>query len=199
MSDSLLNAADLYAKGLQRVESRRQQWIDKHTELRDHLAKVAEFLNEHSKYKQGFFVDTLLAFNEDMNGTSTKMPSVSFRSGPMPMLVTFRNTMGEKKTLMEEGFHISFNPTITGQIVVLLLPHQSELNKEPLPYSTLAVINEPEKLSMDYADELIEEGIEAAFYTSFTGMGEQQEDNRQPVYERHPIGFRIHETTEKVK
>jgi len=148
-------------------------------------------------------VDTLHAFNEEINGTSSEMPSITFRSGEMPMLVTFHNVMGEKKSFVEDGFHISFNPTITGQIVVLLLPHQSEMNKQPLPYTTLAVINDPGQITMDIADQIISRGMEAAFYTSFTGMSEQPGENPeqlQPsVNERNPIGFKRYETTEKVK
>lgn len=205
MLNDLLQAANLYAKGFEKVQHRREQWLKKYEEIRDQLKEIAEYLNANSLYKQGFFVDTLHAFNEDINGTSAKMPSVTFRTGYMPMLVTFRNSMGEKKSFTEEGFHISFNPTITGQIVVLLLPHQSELNKEKLPYTTMAVINEPAQITKDFVEQVIARGMEAAFYSSFTGMGEQPGDNEQApppavaVNERNPIGFKRYETTEKVQ
>ena len=205
MLNDLLKTAELYAHGLDTVQKRREQWIKKHEEIRDHLRLIADYLNNKSTYKQGFFVDTLHAFNEDINGTSAKLPSVTFRSGAMPMLVTFRNSMGEKKSFKEDGFHISFNPTITGQIIILLLPHQSELNKTPLPYTTIAVINNPIDITMDFIEQVIARGMEAAYYTSFTGMGEQPnetpEQTTQPiaVNERNPIGFKRYETTEKIK
>jgi hypothetical protein len=203
MLDNLLQIADLYANGLKNVQLRREQWLTKYTELRDHLTETATYLNTNGKYKQGFFVDTLHAFNEDINGTSNKMPSVSFRSGEMPMLITFRNSMGEKKSYVEEGFIISFNPTITGQIVVLLLPHQSELNKNQLQYTSLAVINDPTELTVETIDQIIARGIETAFYTSFTGMAELSADNETanqiPAVARNPIGFKKYETTERVK
>lgn len=205
MSDDLLQIADMYAAGLEKVEDRREQWMTKYIELRDHLKEVAAYLNNSTLYKQGFFVDTLHAFNEDINGTTSKMPSITFRSGDMSMQITFHNSMGEKKSYVEDGFHISFNPTVTGQVVVLLLPHQSPLNKDPLPYSTLAVINEPGQLTMEMADKILALGMKAAFYTSFTGMSEQpQQDNSEApgmpsLSERNPIGFKRYETTEKVK
>lgn len=204
MMKDLLDVANMYARGLENVEAKRDQWLKKYIELRDHLKEVADYLNSNALYRQGFFVDTLHAFSEDINGTSSKMPSVTFRSGEMPMLVTFRNSMGEKKSFVEDGFHISFNPTITGQIVVLLLPHHSELNKQEVQYTTLAVINDPKELSTDIIDQIIARGMETAFYTSFTGMAEQpvengQEGNIPSLAERNPIGFKRYETTEKVK
>lgn len=207
MLDNILQIANQYARGLENVEQRREQWLGKYVELRDHLKEIAEYLNANATYKQGFFVDTLHAFNEDINGTSSKMPSVTFRSGEMPMQVTFRNSMGEKKSFFESGFHISFNPTITGQIIVMLEPHQSALNAEPLPYNTLAVINNPSQLTMEITDAIIARGIEAAFYSSFTGMSEQpnitgsENDNQQlpSSTQRNPIGFKRYETTEKIK
>jgi hypothetical protein len=205
MLADILNAANLYAEGVNHVQERREQWLTKHKELKDHLKEVAEYLNTNAAYKQGFYVDTLHAFDENINGTSASMPSITLRSGPMPMLVTFKNTMGEKKEYSEEGFHITLTPTITGQVIAFLLPHQSELNKTPPQYITLAVIDEPGKLTMEVADAIITKGIQIAFFSSFTGMGEQQqaEDaNAAPLpapHSRNPIGFKLHETTEEVK
>ncbi len=200
----ILNAANLYADGVKHVQDRREQWLKKHTELKDHLKEVAEYLNTNTGYKQGFFVDTLHAFDENLNGTSAAMPSITLRSGPMPMLVTFRNTMGEKKDYIEEGFHITLTPTITGQVIAFLIQHTSELNKTPPQYISLAVIDEPGKLTMEVADAIIIKGIQIAFYSSFTGMGEQEVENDAsqplPAPRSHtPIGFKLHETTEEVK
>ena len=203
MLNDILSAANLYADGLKHVQEKRDQWLKKHVELKDHLKEVADYLNTNASYKQGFFVDVLHAFDENMNGTSATLPSLTLRSGPMPMLVLFRNNMGEKRDYIEEGFHLTFTPTITGQVVVLLLPHQNPLNKAQQQYNTLNVIDEPEKLSMDIVDQIISKGIELAFYSSFTGMSEQQnEEQQQPeqnIQDRNPIGFKLHETTEKVK
>ena len=206
MLTDILNAANLYADGVKQVEERRQQWMKKHAELKAHLVEVAEYLNTNAAYKQGFFVDTLHAFDENINGTSAALPSVTLRSGPMSMLVTFRNTMGEKKEYIEEGFHITITPTITGQLIVFLIPHQSELNKNPPQYITLAVIDEPAKLTIDIADTIISKGIQMAFFSSFTGMSQlqpQDEDQAAPLppapHSRNPIGFKLHETTETVK
>jgi len=174
--------------------------LKKQAELKDHLKEIATYLNANAIYKQEFFVDTMHAFDEDMHGTSAAMPSVTFRSGPMPMHITFRNSMGEKKSYQEEGMHISFNPTITGVVVVLLLPHHSDLNKEAPQYITLSMIDEPEKLTMEIVDQMVEKGIEIAYYSSFTGFSEQAEENEQSTPAAHsPIGFKLHETTEKVK
>ncbi|MBX2904463.1 MAG: hypothetical protein KF744_00390 [Taibaiella sp.] len=197
MFDEILRVANMYEQGMERVKRRRDQWIDKYEMIRDHLKAMAQYLNENATYKQGFFVDTLHAFNEDIKGTSARMPSVTFRSGSMPMLVTFRNAMGEKKTYSEEGFSISFNPTITGEVVVLLQPHYSDLDKEMPPLVNLAVFPEPAELNVQVVDEIIAKGMEEAYYTSFTGMGAEQEQNQQPQ-QRTLIGFRRHDTTEKI-
>jgi len=202
MLNDILNAANLYATGVKHVQEKRDQWLKKHVELKDHLKEIAEYLNTNATYKQGFFVDVLHAFDENMNGTSAAMPSITLRSGAMPMLVIFKNTMGEKKEYIEEGFHLTFAPTITGQVLVLLLPHQNPLNEEKPQYITLSILDEPEKLTMDLADQIISKGIEIAYYSSFTGISEQRGGMGQPQQtsdQRNPIGFKLHETTEKVK
>ncbi len=171
--------------------------------LKDHLKKVAQYLNDNARYKQGFYVDTMHAFNEEIKGTSSRMPSVTFRSGAMPMLVTFRNSMGEKKAYTEEGFSISFTPTITGQIIVILQPHYSDLDKEPPGYDTLAVIDEPAQITEPVIDEIVARGIEMAFYSSFTGMSATPADENargeNNLNKRNAIGFKRHDTTEKVE
>ena len=202
MLSDILNAANLYSEGLKHVQERRDQWLKKHVELKDHLKEIANHLNTNATYKQGFFVDVLHAFDEDMNGTSATMPSLTLRSGPMPMLVLFKNNMGEKKDYTEDGFHLTFAPTITGQVIVLLLPHQNALNKTQPQYITLSVIDEPGKLTMDVVDQIIRKGIELAFYSSFTGLSEQHEETEQTEVnpqDRNPIGFKLHETTEKIQ
>ena len=118
------------------------------------------------------------------------------------MQVTFRNSLGERKELFEQGFHITFNPTITGQIIILLFPHYSELNKTQPPYLTLAIVDDPAQITMDFAEDIISKGMEAAYSTSFTGMGAQPENEQteaQPPRAHNPIGFKRYETTEKVK
>ncbi len=203
MLTDILIAANRYDDGIKQVKERRANWIKKHTELKAHLKKVAEHLNNNTTYKQGFFVDTLRAFNEETNGVCNELPSVTFRSGDMPMLVTFRNSLGELKEYTEDGFRISFSPIITGEILVLLLPHHSDLNEKPAQYNTLAIINDPAAFTMDMADQIIAKGIEAAYYSSFTGMADIQKINEQAEAQKSPrytpIGFKRYETTEKAK
>jgi hypothetical protein len=203
MLSDILNAANKYDEGVKQVLDRRGQWLKKHKELKDHLTQVAAYLNENALYKQGFFVDTLHAFNEDMNGTCADIPSIAFRSGEMPMLIQFHNNMGEKKELIEQGFSITFNPIITGQVAVLLMPHQSDLNEKKPEYTTLAFIDEPGQLTMDAAEQLLVNGITSAYHSSFTGVSDrddrrEDEDHRPPT-QHNPIGFRRHETTQKIK
>ncbi len=202
MFDEILNTANLYDEGAARVKARRDQWLDKYEMLRDHLKAIAQYLNDNARYKQGFFVDTLHAYNEDINGTSARLPSVTFRSGAMPMLVTFRNSMGEKKSYTEEGFSISFNPVITGQVLVLLHPHYSDLDKDQPELLLIATIAEPGQITVQVIDEIIAKGMEAAFYSSFTGMDQNPEDENQSANtssKRNQIGFKRHDTTEKVE
>jgi hypothetical protein len=204
MLNDILKVANLYDTGLKHVESRRDQWLKKHVELRDHLKEVADHLNSNATYKQGFFIDTMHAFNEDTGGTCAEMPSITFRTGSMPMQVSFKNGIGEKKEYSEEGFRITFTPTITGQLIVLLFPHTSDINKEATPqYATLSIIDNPDELTMDVADQIIEKGMQGAFYSSFTGMGEPGEavgEQAAPLQmpKHNPIGFKRYETTEKV-
>jgi hypothetical protein len=202
MLNDILSKANKYAEGLEKIQARKEQWLKKHTELKAHLEKIADYLDANTTYKQDFYVDLLHAYNENMHGTCADVPSVCFRSGDMPMYLTFRNSLGERKSYVEEGFSITFNPTITGQIVVYLVPHESDLNKTPPPYSSLAIIDDPASLTMEIVDQLISAGIEAAYYTSFTGMGDRVTENDQaeshaPV-QRNPIGFKRYETTQKV-
>jgi hypothetical protein len=203
MLKDIMDIANKYAEGLKHVQDRRAQWLEKHKELKVHLKEVADNLNTDADYKPGYFVDTLHAFNEDINGTCAEMPSISLRTGDMPMHVTFRNNTGERKELIEEGFHLTFTPTITGQVLVLLFPHYNELDKNPPPYLTLAVINEPAQLNMDLADQFVIKGMQAAFSTSFTGIADQRQEQEPPVAEpihaHNQIGFKRYETTEKVK
>ena len=200
MFEEILNAANRYDEGLAHVHSRQDQWLAGHERVRDHLKAIADHLNQHALYKQGFFVDTLHAFNEGMRGTSSRMPSLEFRTGAMPMPVTFRNSIGEKMTYKEEGFSISFTPTITGQIIVLLQPHTSDLEQERPQLVTLDVILEPSQLTNERIEKILAHGMEIAYYGSFTGMGEQPhftEQDAMPV-KRNPIGFKRHDTTQKI-
>ncbi len=201
MFENILKVADQYDEGLAQVKNRREQWLEKYEMVRDHLKNMAAYLNQHAKYKQGFFVDTLFAYNEDIMGTNSRLPSITFRTGSMPMLVTFRNSMGEKKAYTEEGFSVSFTPSITGQIVAFLQPHYSSLDKEPPEIATLALINKPGELTPAVVEEIITKGMEVAFQSSFTAMGstpEEEENNEKKIAKRNPIGFRKHDTTEKV-
>ncbi len=204
MLNDIVNIANQYAKGLEQVQSRKQQWIEKHEELKSHLKLVAETLNAQTTYKQGFFVDSLHAFDEEINGTCSGMQSLIFRSGDMPMQVAFCNDNGEKKEFTEHGFQITFTPMVTGEIIVLLMPHYSELNKTPPQITSLAIISNASELTMDDIDELLTRGLELAHSTSFTGIAAQkevQENGKDTVNIPHhnPIGFKRYETTEKAK
>lgn len=203
MFDKILKASNRYDEGLARVYSRQDQWLAGHEHVRDHLRTIADYLNKNTRYKQGFFVDTLHAFNEGMRGTNTRMPSVEFRSGEMPMPLTFRNSIGEKMTYKEEGFSVSFTPTITGQIMIVLQPHYSDLDQQPPEMVTLGIVNEPSQITDAVIEDVIEKSFEIAFHSSFTGMAEsfmnnEEESQDNTTIKRNPIGFRRHDTTEKI-
>jgi len=200
MFEEILKAANRYDEGLAQVHSRQDQWLASHERVRDHLKAIADYLNVNARYQQGFFVDTLLAFNEGMRGTNNRMPSVEFRSGPMPMPLTFRNSIGEKMTYKEEGFNISFTPTITGQVIVLLQPHYSDLEEDQSQIVPMGVFNEPSQITNDVIEEIVAKGMQIAFYSSFTGMAERQGEEGEELnpVKRNPIGFRRHDTTEKI-
>jgi len=198
MMNDIVNVANMYAEGLKNVLKRREQWIKKHDEIKAHLKEIADHLNTNAVYKQGFFVDSLHAFNEEINGICSDMPSLAFRSGEMSMGVIFKNNMGETKEYMEQGFHITFNPTIPGEIIVLLFPHYSDLNTEKPPYATLAIIDDLEQLTNELIDQIIIKGLEASFYSSYTGVLEREEENEQPDnIHTSPIGFKRYDTTQK--
>ena len=200
--ENIVKIVNHYAEGLAKVIDRRKQWLDKYKEVRDHLKEIAANLNEQATYNPGFFVDTNHAYNEATNGTCASMPSLTFRCGEMPLQVSFKNAAGDRKEYVEEGFHITFTPTITGQILVLLLPHYSNLFGEKPEYMNVAVLDNPAKLTNDALDELIGTAISAAFYTSFTGQVDLQQKEiheSQKQYQHTPIGFKRYESTEKVK
>jgi hypothetical protein len=200
MDNGILDIANLYAKGLAGVDSRRSQWLEKYKEVSSHLKEIATYLNEHAAYKPGYFVDTSYAYNEEINGTCAKIPSVTFRSGVMPMNVSFKSASAEKKEYTEAGFHLTFMPTITGQVLVLLLPHSTSLDKEKPEEIHLAVVDNPSALTMNDLDTIIQKAMKMAFYSSFTGMVELQEQEIHKVQPKHtPIGFKRHDSTEKVK
>ncbi len=203
MNSEILNAANKYAIGLKNVEYRREQWLKKHLEILAHLKEIANYLNANSTYKQPFYVDKNHAFNEDINGTCVELPSITFRTGEMPMMVIFKNVAGDKKEYFEEGFRITFSPTITGQIVVMILPHYNNFSHEQPQFKTMAVINDIEQISMDVIDQIILKGIEFAFYSSYTGISEfknidGQQQTQSPLPPHNPIGFKRYETTEKI-
>ncbi len=202
MLENILNAANKYADGLKNVMDRRTQWLASHKTVHDHLLEIAKYLNEKALYNPGFYVDTNHAFNEEINGTCAAMPSLTFRSGAMPLNIVFKNAGGDKREYVEEGFHITFTPTIIGQIVVLLAPHYSSLSTEKPGYLDLAVIENPAALTAEVIQQIIGRGIEIAFYSSFTGMVEQQQklnSEDQKKFEHTPIGFKRYESSEKVK
>jgi hypothetical protein len=119
----------------------------------------------------------------------------------MPMLVKFRNTSGDLKEYFEEGFKITFSPTITGQILILIFPHYSNLDETPPPFQTVAVLNDPSQLTNDMIDEIVTKGLETAYYSSFTGLAEINIENEEQKYPKpvNPIGFKRYETTETMK
>ena len=202
MTNDILNAANLYAKGLQDVVNRRAQWLEKYKEVLEHLKQTAAELNEKAAYKQGFYVDTNHAFNEEINGTCANIPSLTLRTGKMPLMLTFRNAMNDKREYMEEGFHLTFTPTITGEIIVLLLPHHSSVSSGTPEYINLAVMESPAALTNAIVDDIVARGIEMAFYSSFTGMVDLQKKEMSETQKQHqysPIGFTRYESTEKVK
>ena len=198
--DEILKVSDLYATGLEHVQARRKQWLDIYKDVREHMKEIANYLNENSKYKQNFFVDTNRAFNEEINGSCAEVPSLTFRSGAMEQFLTFRNSLGERKEYLEEGFQITLSPTVTGMLVVMLWPHYSEMSEEKPQYVTIAMVENPEALKPELIDKLIAKGMELAFYSSYTGMVELQDkemSQSQMKYQHAPIGFKRYETTEK--
>ena len=201
--EKILEIANRYAQGKKEVEERRAVWLEHYKDVREHLAAIATFLNEKAGYKPGFFVDVNHAYNEEINGTCAKMPSLSFRSGDMPLNISFKNANGERKEYTEEGFHIVFTPTITGQILVMMQPHYSSATEQRPEYEQIAVVDDPAQLTNDIVDQLIARGMEGAFYSSFTGMVALQqkelEESQKQQYRPTPIGFKRYESTEKVQ
>ncbi|NDC42602.1 MAG: hypothetical protein EBZ77_13820 [Chitinophagia bacterium] len=202
MNNTILNAANLYAKGLEEVQRKRKDWLSKYKEVRDILKETAVYLNENADYKPGYFVDTNHAFNEEINGTCADIPSITFRCGEMPLHISFRNASGERREYAEEGFLLLFTPTITGQVVVMLRPHHSSLAPETPQFVNLAIIDEPGKLTVEDVNTLVTKGLETAFSTSYTGMGSlHRKDAEAPGKPKEyvPIGFKRFESTQHVQ
>lgn len=199
--DKILEIANRYAEGLKEVEERRANWLESYKKVREHLLAIAANLNEKADYKPGFFVDINHAYNEEINGTCAKLPSLTLRSGDMPMNVSFKNAGGAHKEYIEEGFYIIFTPTLTGQILVLLQPHYASGSERP-EYTNIAVVDNPGQLTNDVIEQLVARAIEEAFYTSFTGLVALQHkemEESQKQYRPAPIGFKRYESSEKIK
>ncbi|MBC7552402.1 MAG: hypothetical protein H7257_00330 [Taibaiella sp.] len=202
MTGDLLKIVNQYAAGLQEVAQRRNEWLLKYKLVRDQLKQIATELNENADYKPGFYVDSNRAFNEEINGTCAEMPSLTFRCGDMPLELRFKNAAGERREFVEKGFSITFDPTITGQIIVTLQPHVNSLSGEKPQPATLAVIDKPANLTPEIVTQIMAIGIQGAFYTSFTGALHLQEKeiNDTPQQKQYsPIGFKRYASTEKVQ
>lgn len=199
MLTDLLNAANKYTDGINNVQQRKHEWQKKSIEIRDHLKEIATYLDTNSTYKPGFYVDTYHAFIEEINGVCNEFSSVTFRCGETDMGLVFRNNMGQKKAFVEKGFQLTFNPTITGQVLILLLPHHSDLTDKEPEYINIGVINNIEQFNNDALDTVVSKALEIAFHTSFAGMAEQQEiPQAPPVHHYTPIGFKKFDSTEKL-
>ncbi|MEI8278593.1 MAG: hypothetical protein WCG87_02450 [Bacteroidota bacterium] len=188
--DNLLKAANKYAEGLKHVERRRATWQIISKELKGILLEIADHLNSTAEYKPGYYVDLSHAYDDEINGTCVQMPLVTFRSGNMPMGMSFNSSVNGIKEYTEKGFKIGFYPAVTGLIFVMLHLHHNDFQPEELPPASLMVIDDPNELSKELVQELIAQGIETAYQSSYTGISEHQE----PTYS--PIGFKMHDTTE---
>jgi len=204
MDSKLLEIANRYALGLQRVQKRKESWTSKHTEIKEHLTAVASELNSQAGYKQGFFVDSMHAFDEEIHASCAELQSLVFRSGDMPMHVSFCNDKGEKKDLVEHGFQVTFTPSVTGEIFIFFTPHSSDLNTSSPAVAPLGIFNDPSAITPEHVDTLLAKAMEMAFFTSFTGVAEQLDEAEKPhktvnIPHHNPIGFKRYETTEKAK
>jgi len=194
MIKNILNSANKYSTGLEHVQHRRELWVKKSEEVKTHLKEIADYLNQNSTSKIGFFVDSSYAFDETINGACIEMPSITFRSGDLSMDLTFKNDDGNIITYAEKGFQITFSPSPTGEIIVMLLPHHNNLQTEVPKFITLTIISDLDKLTTDVVDEIVAKGTDAAFYSSFTGISELKD---MPANGYNPVGFKRYETTEK--
>lgn len=191
--EQILRAANLYAEGAKNVEHRREEWLKKLPELKQQLKNIAKYLSEHAEYKPGFYVDTLYAYDEESNGICRRMPSLAFRSGPMPMFVDFAKDGHHTKTYTEHGFQVMFSPIVTGQVIVTLFFHSNALIETQEKSKDLTLIDMPSAISQELVEDIIANGIEEAFYSSYTGIAERKETPYTP------IGFKTRrtETTEQ--
>lgn len=194
MLKKILDTANRYAEGLKHVQHRRELWVTKSEQLKTQLKQIAEYLNENSQSGIKFYVDSYYAFDETINGSCIEMPSITFRSGDVPMDLTFKNDDGNTITYAEKGFQITFNPSPTGEIVVWLMPHHNNLQTEQEPkYTTMTIINDLDNFTPQMVEDIIAQGMEIAFYSSYVGITEIKS---QAVATYAPIGFRRYETTE---
>ncbi len=198
--DEILKIANKYAKGQADVLNRRNEWLQKSKEVLAQLKEIAAFLNEKGEYGAKYHVDVHLAYNEENHGTCEGLPSITFRSGQMPLHITFRNVGGTNVEFVEEGFHLTFTPSIAGEILVLLVPHTGNFTREQPELEEVAIIENPGAITREIINTIMAKGLEAAYFSSYTGLIERQnleQDEEQKQYQRVPIGFKRFETTEK--
>ena len=191
--EQILQAANKYSEGLNAVLKRRKDWLDHYKTVRERLQKIAEYLNTNSSYKQHFVVHTHRAYNDSIEGSCTEVSALVFKSGEMSQHLTFRNAIGEHAEYVEGGFELTFSPSITGQIVLMMLPHTGTMNIHKREQQVVAIIDNPMSLTHDLIDDIVTKALMAAFHTSFTGMAEQNEEmmtEQAKIQQRTPIGFR---------
>jgi hypothetical protein len=191
MSKKITAIVNKYAEGIEHVERRREDWLQKAKEVKSVLKRIAEELETEAKYKPGFHVDELHAYDDEINGTCVKMPSITFKCGNMSMGITFNNSVNGEKEYVEKGFMIGFYPAITGLVYVMLYLHKNDFQAQATPPVNLMVINEPKDLSESAIENIVAQGVEIAFHSSYAGISEQSEE---PEYT--PIGFRKRDSTE---
>jgi len=195
MTEQILQAANRYAEGVNAVEQRRHAWMQKAIDVEKHLKEIADYLNANAAYKANYYTEVQHAYDEHTDGSCIAMAAVMFGTRKMPMMLVFEDKDKKKKEVFESGFVLSFSPSVTGQIVVQLLPHHNELQPEPPVPVVLEIIDEVDKLTNEDLDGLIIAALTNALHTSFTGVAEAEKYNKET---RTPIGFRMHEGTTTV-
>ena len=185
MIEQILQAANRYADGVNAVEQRRHAWAQKAIEVEKHLKEIADYLNTNAAYKANYHTEVQHAYDEHSDGSCIAMPAVILGSGKMPMLLVFEDKDKKKKEIFESGFELSFNPSVTGQIIVQLIPHHNELQQQPPMPVVLEIIDDVSKITNEDLDALVINALTA----------EAERYNKET---RTPIGFRMHELPQTI-
>lgn len=169
MLSKILAAEKRYSDGFKKVLAQRKSWENKAGKVTDRLQQIADYLNKHSSYQQEYSVDSYPATDEQSRSVCDALLSVVFSSGNVDMQLDFHDKKN-KRSSIEMGFQLVISPTVSGGLVVYVIPHYSDFTHEEIQPVILEHCMIPTDLNNEKIDQWVIRSLEVAYESSFTGM-----------------------------